>query len=153
MEVYTDGGCSGNPGLGGWAYVIVSDGKALTEKWGAEKNTTNNRMELLAAINALEALQNPATRRVWDGNPPDRPIRLITDSQYVQKGMKIWIHGWKAKGWKTAGKTQVKNRDLWQRLDILAAAFTIEWIWVKGHAGNPWNERCDALTQKAIASL
>lgn len=153
MEVYTDGGCLGNPGPGGWAYVIVLDGKALTEKWGAEKNTTNNRMELLAAINALEALQNPANRNAWGGNLLGKPVRLITDSQYVQKGMKSWIHGWKAGGWKTAGKTPVKNKDLWQRLDILAAAFTVEWDWVKGHAGNFWNERCDALTREAIASL
>ena len=153
--VYTDGGCSGNPGPGGWAYVIIKnegapgkgDGKSviLAEKWGAEKSTTNNRMELMAVIAALEYL--PFIRQSAE------KVTFFTDSQYVQKGMTIWIKEWKKKGWKTSGKDPVKNQDLWQRLDSLAAGFSVNWVWVKGHAGNQYNERCDILTQKAIASL
>ena len=150
MKIYTDGGCSGNPGPGGWAYVIVKDlpesddplASIVKEAWGAEKNTTNNRMELLAAISALEALPQGCGQ-----------IELYTDSQYLQKGMSLWIKDWKARGWKTAGKDPVKNQDLWQRLDSLAAGLAISWLWVKGHAGNVYNERCDDLTQKAINSL
>jgi len=155
--IYTDGGCSGNPGPGGWAYVIIriedsqnqeegiDNSVLIAENWGAEKSTTNNRMELMAAISALEYL--PAMQ------PPVEKATLYTDSQYLQKGMTVWIKDWKSKGWKTSGKSQVKNQDLWQRLDSLASGFTITWAWVKGHAGNKYNEHCDVLTQKAIASL
>ena len=153
--VYTDGGCSGNPGPGGWAYVIIkkeelgmrNGGKPvlITENWGAEKSTTNNRMELNAAIAALENL--PLIE------PHVKKLTIYTDSQYVQKGMTLWIKDWKDKGWKTSGKAPVKNQDLWQRLDSLASEFSIAWTWVKGHAGDKYNERCDALVQKAIASL
>ena len=167
IEIYTDGGCSGNPGPGGWAYVIIQtidmengQGKGtaqsesespapLAEKWGAEKSTTNNRMELMAVISALEALPSLCSESLA-GN---EKITVYTDSQYVQKGITIWIKDWKTRGWRTSGKDPVKNQDLWQRLDALTAGFSITWIWIKGHAGNEFNEHCDKLTQKAIASL
>lgn len=145
MHIYTDGGCSGNPGPGGWAYVVIQDGLVAAEEWGGERNTTNNRMELLAVIRALKALQAR-------GDPP-KDLTLYTDSQYVQKGISEWIHNWKKNAWRTSDKKPVKNQDLWMDLDDRAAAFSIAWKWVKGHAGNEYNERCDALTQKAIASL
>ena len=154
VEIYTDGGCSGNPGPGGWAYVVIrktggDSPLVLDEKWGAEKSTTNNRMELMAVISALEVLPLLCPEH------PDKneKISIYTDSQYVQKGMTIWIKDWKGNGWKTSDKKPVKNQDLWQRLDIMAARFPLSWIWVKGHAGNEYNERCDKLTQKAIASI
>ena len=120
-------------------------GTLLAEKWGAEKSTTNNRMELLAVISALEYLPKI--------QPPGETVTVYTDSQYVQKGITEWIHVWKRNSWRTSNKKPVKNMDLWQKLDSLAAKFPIKWAWVKGHAGNEYNERCDALTQKAIASL
>ena len=146
MIIYTDGGCSGNPGPGGWAYVIVNgpDGPVIEEKWGAAANTTNNRMELLAVISALESLSIPGL---------SGDIEVFTDSQYVQKGITLWITDWKKRNWKTSSKAPVKNQDLWQRLDALSAALPVSWHWVKGHAGNKFNERCDELTQKAISSL
>jgi ribonuclease HI len=149
LRIYTDGGCSGNPGPGGWAYVIT-DGNAgstgiLAEKWGAEPKTTNNRMELSAVIAALEALPGLALS-------PEK-ITVITDSQYVQKGITQWIQSWKRNNWRTSDKKPVKNRDLWQRLDELSTRFPLSWAWVKGHAGNELNERCDQMTQEAIASL
>ena len=143
IEVYTDGGCSGNPGPGGWAYVIMGDTAPL-ENWGAEQSTTNNRMELQAVIAALEYLSRADT---------GAEITIYTDSQYVQKGMTVWIKDWKSRGWKTSGKQAVKNQDLWQRLDALSGLLRINLVWVKGHAGNKYNERCDFLTQKAIASI
>jgi ribonuclease HI len=154
LSIYTDGGCSGNPGPGGWAYVITgeSSGKEaaalviLAEKWGAETNTTNNRMELGAVIAALQSIPLP-------GSQIPEGITVYTDSQYVQKGITQWIHSWKRNNWRTSGKEPVKNRDLWQRLDELSGKFPITWAWVKGHAGNPLNERCDRMTQQAIASL
>jgi ribonuclease HI len=118
----------------------------LAEKWGAEAGTTNNRMELSAVIAALQALPLPGSR-----NPEG--ITIYTDSQYVQKGITQWIHAWKRNNWRTSGKEPVKNRDLWQRLDELSGKFPLTWAWVKGHAGNPLNERCDRLTRRAIASL
>ena len=146
MFVYVDGGCSGNPGPGGWAYVLVDPaGNVMEEKWGAEKNTTNNRMELTSVIKALEALKLTGQC--------GQEIKVFTDSQYVQKGMSQWIKDWKARGWKTAGKDPVKNQDLWRQLDELSSGFTIAWHWVKGHAGNTYNERCDSLTQTAIKSI
>ena len=156
IEIYTDGGCSGNPGPGGWAYIIMrieqGDVKApilLAEKLGAEKPTTNNRMELMAVISALEVLPLLCP----ESSSGNEEIAIYTDSQYVQKGITIWIKDWKSRGWKTSGKEPVKNQDLWKRLDSLATGFSLNWIWVKGHAGNEFNERCDMLTQKAIASL
>ncbi len=149
--IYTDGGCSGNPGPGGWGYVVLDGGQPavsaiLDKRWGAEAGTTNNRMELLAVINAFEWLRDRA------GFAP-KSVTVYTDSQYVQKGISQWIVSWKRNGWRTASKDPVKNRDLWMRLDELTALFTPEWRWVKGHAGNEYNEICDAMTQEAIASL
>ncbi|MDR3166887.1 MAG: ribonuclease HI [Treponema sp.] len=160
VEIYTDGGCAGNPGPGGWAYVIIGDraehpdkspeGEAgtsdiLAEKWGAEKATTINRMELYAVIAALEELSR--------FNPLPDSVTVYTDSQYVQRGMSSWIQNWKKKGWRTSSKEPVKNKELWQHLEKLAGNFTITWVWVKGHAGNHYNEHCDTMTQRAIASL
>jgi ribonuclease HI len=155
LSIYTDGGCSGNPGPGGWAYVIaeVSSGPPsptepaiIAEKWGAQVNTTNNRMELGAVIAALESLPLP-------GVASPEGITVYTDSQYVQKGITQWIRNWKRNNWRTSGKEPVKNQDLWQRLDQLSGKFPLTWAWVKGHAGDPLNERCDRMTQQAIASL
>ena len=147
--IYTDGGCSGNPGPGGWAYVIVQKtfqgNLVVAEECGGEKNTTNNRMELLAVISALNAVKaNTELSR----NPT-----LCTDSQYVQKGITEWIHTWKRNSWRTSDKKPVKNQDLWMELDALASDFSITWVWVKGHAGNEYNERCDILAKKAIATV
>lgn len=145
--LFTDGGCSGNPGPGGWAYLIVSESKGvIDERWGAEKLTTNNRMELSAAVAALEAVLADSSLRA-------NPITLYTDSQYLQKGITSWIQNWKRNGWKTSSKEPVKNQDLWQRLDQLTTRLQVEWRWVKGHAGHEYNERVDRLTQQAIASL
>jgi ribonuclease HI len=165
INIYTDGGCSGNPGPGGWAYVMVAENGAggaaspvsglaldpasiLAEQWGAEQDTTNNRMELQAVIAALEAL-SPLAR----GDRPLERVTVYTDSQYVQKGITQWIHTWKRNNWRTSNKDPVKNQDLWQRLDELSRRYPLSWAWVKGHAGNELNERCDRLTQEAIASL
>ena len=168
MQIFTDGGCSGNPGPGAWAYVIVEDllrpedygfsndpsAFIVKEAWGVEKNTTNNRMELQAVISALEALPALGGACVpTHSKLHGIKIELYTDSQYVQKGMTQWIKDWKARGWKTAGKGAVKNQDLWQHLDSLAMDLSITWHWVKGHAGNIYNEHCDSLTQKAIGTL
>ncbi|MDR0877850.1 MAG: ribonuclease HI [Treponema sp.] len=145
LKIYTDGGCSGNPGPGGWAYVITKSLQIITEKWGAEKNTTNNRMELSAVIAALEALPSLS--------PSPGKVTVYTDSQYVQKGITQWIRAWKQNNWLTSGKKPVKNQDLWQRLDTLSGGFSLAWVWVKGHAGDELNERCDQMTQEAIASI
>lgn len=145
VTVYTDGGCSGNPGAGGWAYVLVVDGERK-EGSGGEPATTNNRMELTAVINALDEIAGFAPWR-------SRAILLHTDSQYVQRGMTEWIGKWLSNGWKTAAGDPVKNRDLWERLRELSTALAIEWRWVKGHEGIELNERCDALVQEAIAQI
>ncbi|MDR1470821.1 MAG: ribonuclease HI [Spirochaetaceae bacterium] len=199
INIYTDGGCSGNPGPGGWAFVLFPDpagasllgeaseatkggksppslqptacacglplppstgaprprnapgpegaslGRGLISKNGGEAATTNNRMELTAVINALEMVSSL-------GGPIDG-VTVFTDSQYVQKGISEWIVGWKQKGWITSAKQPVKNADLWKKLDALAAGYAIRWQWVKGHAGNPLNERCDALVQEAIQAV
>ncbi|MDR1063389.1 MAG: ribonuclease HI [Azoarcus sp.] len=137
VDIYTDGACSGNPGPGGWG-AILKNGTHEKEIWGGEPQTTNNRMELLAVIRALEQLKREAQ------------IRVHTDSQYVQKGISEWIHGWKARGWMTAGKTPVKNADLWRALDEIAACHEIEWLWIKGHAGHAENERADALARRGV---
>jgi len=140
VAIYTDGACSGNPGPGGWGAILR---QATNEKelWGGERVTTNNRMELTAAIRALEALKRPVAGCVH------------TDSQYVLKGISEWIHGWKRNGWKTSDKKPVKNADLWQELDVLAARHRIDWLWVKGHAGDPGNERADALANRGIDEI
>ncbi len=137
IDIYTDGACSGNPGPGGWG-AILRQGDTEKELFGGEGLTTNNRMEMMAVIEALRALKQPVTARVH------------TDSQYVQKGISEWIHGWKRRGWKTAAKEPVKNEDLWRELDRLAALHSIEWIWVKGHAGHVENERADVLARRGV---
>lgn len=135
--IYTDGGCSGNPGPGGWGIVVIADGIAK-QLSGGEKLTTNNRMELTAAITALQVIRNTPSFA-------QRPVKLHIDSQYVKNGITTWIKGWKAKGWKTADKKPVKNQDLWVQLDALNEGLNIDWIWVKGHAGIEYNEICDQL--------
>ncbi|MBP6638005.1 MAG: ribonuclease HI [Sulfuritalea sp.] len=140
IEIYTDGACSGNPGPGGWGAILRS-GETERELFGGEPQTTNNRMEMTAVIEALRALKKPVAAKVH------------TDSQYVQKGISEWIHGWKRRGWKTAGKDPVKNEDLWRELDRLAAQHEIEWIWVRGHAGHPENERADELANKGMRQV
>ena len=140
IEIYTDGACRGNPGPGGWA-ALLQTGKREKELNGAEPLTTNNRMELTAVIRALEALKRPARARVY------------TDSEYVRRGITEWLTAWKSRGWRTAARKPVKNQDLWEKLDALAAGHEIEWHWVKGHAGNPGNERCDQLANAAIDTL
>lgn len=140
VEIFTDGACKGNPGPGGWG-AILRMGPYEKELWGGERDTTNNRMELTAAIRGLEAMKRPITAKVY------------TDSQYVLKGISEWIHGWKRNGWKTADKKPVKNADLWQTLDQLARQHKLEWIWVKGHSGHPENERADALANRGIDEL
>ena len=143
LFAYTDGACSGNPGPGGWgALLIARDGGAEVKRRelkGGEAGTTNNRMELLAAINALESLSRPST------------ITMVTDSQYVKNGVESWIHGWKRNGWKTSAKKPVKNEDLWKRLDAAQDRHRVTWTWVKGHAGHPENERADELARAGMA--
>lgn len=141
--IYTDGGCSGNPGPGGWGVVVIFNGEAR-QLSGGEKNTTNNRMELTAAINALSIVKNTPDFK-------NHKIKVNIDSQYVKNGITVWIKGWKLKGWKTADKKPVKNQDLWIQLDELNSALNVSWNWVKGHAGIEYNEICDQLCQKEIA--
>ena len=149
LKIFTDGGCSGNPGPGGWAYVMVLEtfqgGKIVAEQWGGEKNTTNNRMELTAVIESLRALKTMTE--------VPRQAAIYTDSQYVQKGITQWINNWKRNAWRTSDKKPVKNQDLWIELDSLAGEFPLKWEWVRGHAGHEYNERCDRMTQEAIASV
>lgn len=137
VEIYTDGACSGNPGPGGWGALMIYNG-VEKELSGGEAGTTNNRMELMAAIRALEALKRPSK------------VALYTDSTYVRDGITKWIHNWKRNGWKNAAKKPVKNEDLWKRLDAALATHEIEWHWVKGHDGHPENERADALARSGI---
>jgi ribonuclease HI len=140
VVVYTDGACKGNPGPGGWG-AWLSAGGHEKELFGGEANTTNNRMELTAVIEALASL-----KRTCD-------VTLFTDSEYVRKGITEWIIGWKSRGWKTADKKPVKNVDLWQRLDALRGLHAVEWRWVKGHAGDPGNERADQLANRGCATV
>ncbi|MDB5838953.1 MAG: ribonuclease [Herminiimonas sp.] len=140
VEIFADGACRGNPGPGGWGAWLVADGNEK-EIYGGEANTTNNRMELKAVIEALTALKRPCE------------VIVHTDSQYVQKGISEWIHGWKARGWKTAAKAPVKNVDLWQALDAAQARHRVQWRWVKGHAGHAGNERADALANLGVDSI
>jgi ribonuclease HI len=138
--IFTDGACSGNPGPGGWG-AILRFGEIEKELSGGERNTTNNRMELMAAISALEALKRPAI------------VDITTDSQYVRQGITSWIHGWKRNGWRTADKKPVKNTDLWQRLDAALHQHEVRWHWVKGHDGHAENERADQLARDGIAAI
>ncbi len=140
VEIFTDGACKGNPGVGGWGALLRAKGKER-EMYGGEAHTTNNRMELMGAIAALEVLSRPCH------------IKLHTDSKYVQQGITEWVHGWKQKGWKTSSKQPVKNEDLWRRLDEAAARHTIEWVWVKGHAGHAENERADQLANRGVEDI
>ena len=135
IDIFTDGAYSGNPGPGGWGVLII-DGENRIELFGGERDTTNNRMELIAAIRALEETN------------AETPVRLYTDSQYVKNGINQWINGWKRNGWKTASKKPVKNQDLWEALDAQTQNRKIEWHWVKGHAGHPGNEHADALARQ-----
>ena len=143
LFAYTDGACSGNPGPGGWGVLLIArEGDAVVkerELSGGEALTTNNRMELLAAISALETLAKPSE------------ITVVTDSAYVKNGVTEWIHGWKRNGWRTAGKDPVKNAELWQRLDQAQARHRVQWRWIKGHAGHEENERADALARAGMA--
>ncbi len=140
VDIWTDGACSGNPGPGGWGVILVA-GEHRKELFGGEAETTNNRMELMAAISALEALKKPCD------------VTLHIDSQYVRQGIMQWIHGWKKNGWKTADKKPVKNAELWQRLEEAASRHRIDWRWVKGHAGDAMNERADELAREGIKSV
>jgi ribonuclease HI len=140
VVIHTDGACSGNPGPGGWGAILEWGGRRREIK-GGEAHTTNNRMELMAAISALETLKRPCD------------VDLHTDSQYLRQGITSWIHGWKRNGWRTADKKPVKNADLWQRLDGAVACHTVHWHWVRGHSGHDLNERADELAREAIAEL
>jgi len=140
VEIYTDGACKGNPGPGGWG-AYLKYGEHERELFGGEAHTTNNRMELLGVISALAALTRSCE------------VTIHTDSQYVKNGIETWIHGWKKNGWKTAAKQPVKNEDLWKMLDEQVARHTVQWRWVKGHAGNPGNERADQLANRGVESL
>ena len=140
VEIFTDGACSGNPGPGGWG-ALLRWGTKERELWGSEADTTNNRMELMAAIVAFESLKRPVS------------VRVTTDSVYVKDGITKWIHGWKKNGWRTASKAPVKNVELWQRLDAAMASHKVEWRWVKGHSGHAENERVDELARKGVAAV
>ncbi len=140
ITIYTDGACRGNPGPGGWGALLLAGEREL-ELWGGEPATTNNRMELWAAIEALRALKRPCE------------VDLYTDSTYVRKGITEWMHSWKSKGWKTAARKPVKNSDLWKMLDLESARHQVEWHWVKGHSGDPGNERADQLANRGIDEL
>ena len=140
VVIYADGACRGNPGPGGWGAWLKS-GEHEKEMFGGERQTTNNRMELTAVISALGALEKRCT------------VTVYTDSEYVKNGITTWIHGWKKRGWKTSDNKPVKNIDLWQRLDELNAAHAVSWRWVKGHAGDPGNERADRLANKGVDSV
>ncbi len=140
VTVYCDGACRGNPGPGAYAAIIVSGGRE-TQITGAEPRTTNNRMELTAAIKALESLEEPCD------------VSLVTDSQYLKNGITTWIHSWKARGWRTSARKKVQNRDLWERLAALCEKHSVRWAWVAGHAGDEMNERCDRLANEALDDL
>ena len=137
IELFTDGACKGNPGLGGWG-VLINNSNNFIELKGTQQQTTNNRMELIAVIEGLKSIKE------------NENIEITTDSMYVKNGINEWINNWKRNGWKTAAKKPVKNKDLWQELDELVQNYSIKWIWVKGHSGHPGNERADQLANEAI---
>jgi ribonuclease HI len=149
LKIYTDGGCSGNPGPGGWAFVIIMQTfqgeQIIAQNKGSQEITTNNKMELIAVIEALRELKK--------NNDAPKRISVYTESQYGQKGMTEWILKWKRNSWRTSDKKPVKNRELWTELDLLASDFSVNWEWVKGHAGNKYNELCDSMTQEAVNSI
>ena len=140
ISVFTDGACRGNPGPGGWGVLIVFEGEEIT-LYGGENNTTNNQMEMMAAIKALEYFQEK------------KSIKLVTDSSYLKDGIEKWIHGWKKNGWKTSAKKQVKNQELWMKIDVLNNFHEVQWKWVKGHSGHRENEIADLLANKGIDEL
>ncbi len=140
VVIYTDGACKGNPGPGGWGALLVCKG-VERELWGGEAETTNNRMELSAAIQGLAILKRPCQ------------VRLVTDSEYVMRGMQEWLPNWKKRGWKTAARQPVKNADLWQMLDEQVSRHQVEWQWVRGHTGHPGNERADQLANRGVSEL
>lgn len=144
--VYTDGACSGNPGPGGWAWVSIANGE-IRENYGGEPVTTNNRMELLGAIEGLGAI----SARMESGDLKQGLVEVRTDSQYVKNGVTSWVASWKRNGWRTASKAPVKNKDLWERLDTLSTKLCARWTWVEGHSGEAWNERCDELARRGVA--
>ena len=141
VDIYTDGACKGNPGPGGWGALLRAPNGHEKEIYGGELETTNNRMELTAVIRAIESLKSPCA------------VALYLDSEYVRKGITEWVHGWKARGWRTASKEPVKNVDLWQALDAACQTHQIEWIWVRGHTGNPGNELADQLANQGVESV
>ena len=141
VVIYTDGACRGNPGPGGWGAILIAANGTEKQLCGGERATTNNRMELMAAIQALEALKKPCK------------VELHTDSQYVMKGITEWVRGWKLRGWKTAAKAPVKNEDLWRRLDEARLRHKVTWLWVKGHAGHELNEHADALARRGCEEV
>ena len=149
IRIYTDGGCSGNPGPGGWAYVILLQTfqglNIIAKNKGGQRDTTNNRMELAAVIESLRLLKTMKDM--------PRQVTVYTDSQYVQKGISEWIINWKRNSWRTSDKKPVKNKELWIELDSLSSEFSVKWEWVKGHDGNEYNEMCDAMTQEAIEEI
>jgi len=140
IELFSDGACKGNPGIGGWG-VLIKNSKTINELKGTQQQTTNNRMELIAVIEGLRSIKEHAY------------IEITTDSMYVKNGINQWINNWKKNGWKTAAKKSVKNKDLWQELDELVQKYSIKWLWVKGHSGHPGNERADQLANEAIAEF
>ncbi len=140
VEIYTDGACRGNPGPGGWGVLLRSGGRER-QIWGGERLTTNNRMEMMAAIQGLTALRRPCR------------VAVYTDSEYLRRGISEWLPQWKSRGWKTSARKPVKNDDLWRQLDDLATRHEIEWHWVKGHAGHPGNERADALANQGVDAV
>ena len=142
IVIYTDGGCSGNPGPGGWAFVVSENGEIREYRSGGDQSTTNNKMELTAVINALEYAKANG----------ERDVVILTDSQYVKNGITVWIHSWKKNGWRTSSKAPVKNVEYWVTLDKLNDELNVDWQWVKGHAGIKYNEICDSLCQKQIKS-
>lgn len=145
LYIYTDGGCSGNPGAGGWAFVLV-DGEHRHDRSGGEEHTTNNKMELTAVIRALETVD-----RDYGSEAP--PVHLYTDSQYVKNGITGWIYNWEKNGWMTSSKKPVKNKEFWQELKSLSDKFNIRWNWVKGHSGDELNEACDAMVQEEMKKI
>ena len=140
LKIWTDGSCLGNPGPGGWAFV-ATDGTNIAQRSGGEKDTTNNRMELMAVLRALTAAHR------------HKELEIHTDSQYVKNGMQVWIKNWRKNNWRTADKKPVKNQDLWQQLDEIAGKMKIHWVWVRGHNGNELNEKCDELARGAAEKL